>query len=98
MLATCMLELECLMATFDPKACRRPPPQCRNPPRLPVWDQFNGFQSFLIRPRPDKRPFAYVRAQGGEPTRITREDGSYVDLKYDSALRLTNEIFYAAGS
>jgi YD repeat-containing protein len=39
----------------------------------------------------------YVRAAGGEPTRITREDNSYVDLKYDSALRLTNEVFYNAG-
>jgi len=35
--------------------------------------------------------------QGGEPTRVTREDGSYVDLKYDSGWRLTNEIFYASG-
>jgi RHS repeat-associated protein len=36
----------------------------------------------------------YERAAGGEPTKITREDGSYVTLQYDSALRLTNEIYY----
>jgi RHS repeat-associated protein len=39
----------------------------------------------------------YVRAPGGEPTRITREDGSYMDLKYDASLRLTNEVYYTAG-
>jgi len=40
----------------------------------------------------------YQRAAGGEPTQITREDGSYVTLHYDPALRLTNEIFpHAAG-
>jgi RHS repeat-associated protein len=39
----------------------------------------------------------YMRASGGEPTRITREDGSYVLLAYDSALRLTNEIFHSSG-
>jgi uncharacterized protein RhaS with RHS repeats len=42
--------------------------------------------------------FAYVRASGGEPTRITREDQTYVDLKYDAALRLTNEIYYSAAA
>jgi RHS repeat-associated protein len=40
---------------------------------------------------------AYERAPFGEPTRITREDGSYVILNYDSALRLTNEQHYASG-
>ena len=34
---------------------------------------------------------AYDRAPGGEPRRITREDGSTVDLSYDAALRLTGE-------
>src|SRR3990172_5065200 len=34
---------------------------------------------------------AYERAPGGEPTKITREDDSYVLLAYDAALRLTNE-------
>ena len=41
--------------------------------------------------------FGYVRANGGEPTRITREDGSYVELKYDGALRLTNEVYRTSG-
>jgi RHS repeat-associated protein len=36
----------------------------------------------------------YVRAPGGEPTKITREDGSYVMLGYDAALRLTDEAYY----
>src|SRR5947209_6096607 len=40
---------------------------------------------------------AYIHNQGGEPSRVTREDGSYADLKYDSALRQTNEVFYLAG-
>jgi len=40
----------------------------------------------------------YERAAGGEPTKITREDGTYVELKYDPAWRLTNEVFYAGGS
>jgi len=39
----------------------------------------------------------YERATGGEPTKITREDGTYVTLQYDSALRLTNEIYYSSG-
>jgi len=37
---------------------------------------------------------AYERLAGGEPSKITREDGSFVELKYDSALRLTNEVYY----
>lgn len=37
---------------------------------------------------------SYIRAQGGEPLQITREDGSYVVLGYDAALRLTNEVYY----
>lgn len=37
----------------------------------------------------------YERLPGGEPTKITREDGTYVELKYDAALRLTNEIYYS---
>jgi RHS repeat-associated protein len=41
--------------------------------------------------------FGYVRANGGEPTRIIREDGSYVNLNYDAALRLTNEVYRTAG-
>jgi len=39
----------------------------------------------------------YIRAIGGEPTRITREDGTYVILSYDGALRLTNEVYYSSG-
>ncbi|MCL4789108.1 MAG: hypothetical protein KJ070_20325 [Verrucomicrobia bacterium] len=39
----------------------------------------------------------YERTPGGEPTKITREDGTYVGLKYDAAWRLTNEVFYASG-
>ncbi len=34
---------------------------------------------------------SYTRAEGGEPERIEREDGSYVVLGYDGALRLTSE-------
>jgi RHS repeat-associated protein len=41
---------------------------------------------------------AYVRQGIGQPTRITREDGSYAMLAYDSSLRLTNEVYYNASS
>jgi YD repeat-containing protein len=50
-----------------------------------------------VYPRHDPPPCAvlasaaYDRAPGGEPRRITREDGSAVDLSYDGALRLTEE-------
>jgi len=40
----------------------------------------------------------YERAPGGEPTKITREDSTYVMLAYDAALRLTNEVYYSSGS
>jgi len=36
----------------------------------------------------------YVRSPSGEPTRVTREDGSYVVLTYDAALRLDTETYY----
>ncbi len=39
----------------------------------------------------------YQRAVGGEPTRISWQDGSYVDLTYDAALRISDERFYTAG-
>jgi len=39
----------------------------------------------------------YERIGIGEPTKITREDGSYVNLTYDSALRLTSESYYNVG-
>jgi YD repeat-containing protein len=39
----------------------------------------------------------YVRAPGGEPTRITKEDGSYVEVGYDTALRITGERYYTSG-
>lgn len=39
----------------------------------------------------------YVRSASGEPTKITREDGSYVDLTYDAALRLDTETYYTSG-
>lgn len=38
--------------------------------------------------------FTYNRNSLGEPERITREDGSYVELDYDSALRLTREAYH----
>ncbi len=38
----------------------------------------------------------YERNPGGEPNQITREDGSYVVLKYDAALRLKEETYYDA--
>ena len=41
---------------------------------------------------------AYQRAAGGEPSQITREDGTYVVLQYDGALRLTNEVYYSSSS
>jgi RHS repeat-associated protein len=41
---------------------------------------------------------SYERAPFGEPTKIIREGGSnYVTLKYDSALRLTNEVHFING-
>ncbi len=39
----------------------------------------------------------YERATGGEPTKITREDGTYVELKHDASFRLTNEVYYSSG-
>ncbi|NPU92354.1 MAG: PKD domain-containing protein [Gammaproteobacteria bacterium] len=36
----------------------------------------------------------YTRNTGGEPSRITWHDGSYVDLEYDSAIRVTHERFF----
>ncbi len=36
----------------------------------------------------------YEREGIGEPRRVTREDGSYVLLEYDAALRLTEEAFH----
>ncbi|WP_204102234.1 MULTISPECIES: RHS repeat-associated core domain-containing protein, partial [Spirulina sp. CCY15215] len=38
----------------------------------------------------------YIRSDSGEPTKITREDGSYVELKYDESLRLEKETYYDA--
>jgi RHS repeat-associated protein len=38
----------------------------------------------------------YERQGVGEPSKITREDGSYVLLKYDSALRVEKESYYNA--
>ncbi len=40
------------------------------------------------------RSLAYQRQGFGEPTRITREDGSYRTLQYDDALRLVREDFF----
>ena len=39
---------------------------------------------------------AYERKGIGEPTKITREDGSYVKLEYDTSLRVDKEIYYSA--
>jgi len=38
----------------------------------------------------------YVRSASGEPTRITGEDGSWVELGYDGAVRLTSETYHDA--
>jgi RHS repeat-associated protein len=38
----------------------------------------------------------YERTGIGEPTKITREDGSFVTYGYDSALRLTKESYFGA--
>lgn len=40
--------------------------------------------------------FTYERDASGQPTTITREDGSYRELSYDASLRLTQEVFYDA--
>ena len=42
--------------------------------------------------------FTYERDASGQPTTITREDGSYRELSYDASLRLTQEVFYDATS
>jgi RHS repeat-associated protein len=39
----------------------------------------------------------YVRDPSGEPRRITREDGSYVEIDYDAAWRVDEERYFAAG-
>jgi RHS repeat-associated protein len=36
----------------------------------------------------------YERTGIGQPSKITREDGSFVTLKYDAALRVTEESYY----
>jgi RHS repeat-associated protein len=38
----------------------------------------------------------YERNASGEPNKITREDGTYRKLQYDTALRVTKESFYNA--
>jgi RHS repeat-associated protein len=40
----------------------------------------------------------YEREGIGEPTKITREDGTYVRLKYDESLRVEKESYYDAGN
>ncbi len=40
----------------------------------------------------------YARSPSGEPTRITNEDGSFVDLTYDPALRIESERYFDASS
>ena len=40
----------------------------------------------------------YTRQGIGEPSRIDREDGSYVLLNYDTALRITSESYYSAAN
>lgn len=40
---------------------------------------------------------AYIRAASGEPTRVTHEDGAYVDYGYDATLRLTSEQRFSGG-
>jgi RHS repeat-associated protein len=40
----------------------------------------------------------YEREGIGEPTKITREDGTYVKLKYDDSLRVEKESYYDANS
>jgi RHS repeat-associated protein len=40
----------------------------------------------------------YERAKGGEPTKITREDGSYTQITYDASLRVTQEAYYDSNS
>jgi RHS repeat-associated protein len=39
---------------------------------------------------------SYERKDSGEPSKITREDGTYTKLLYDKALRVKNEQFYNA--
>jgi RHS repeat-associated protein len=39
---------------------------------------------------------SYDRNASGEPSKITREDGTYTKLLYDTALRITKESFYNA--
>jgi len=39
----------------------------------------------------------YARSFSGEPTRIDREDGSYVEVGYDAALRVVSELHRDAG-
>jgi RHS repeat-associated protein len=38
----------------------------------------------------------YVRQGIGEPTKIIREDGTYVEIEYDDALRISRETYYDA--
>ena len=39
---------------------------------------------------------SYTRSLSGEPTRIEREDGSYVEVTYDDAVRVETEVHHGA--
>jgi RHS repeat-associated protein len=41
---------------------------------------------------------AYERTGVGQPTKVTREDGSYTVFSYDTALRLTQEDYFSAAA
>ena len=58
-----------------------------------------GWVMSVVHERADDTVIAsstYLRSPTGEPTRITREDGTYVLLDYDSALRIQQEAYRAA--
>jgi len=59
-----------------------------------------GWVMSVTHRRPDTTVITsvtYIRSPSGEPTRITREDGSYVLITYDDALRVESEAYRDSG-
>ncbi len=64
-----------------------------------VWDVRDRIESITHRDAANVvlASRTYVRTASGEPTRITHEDGSYIELEYDAALRVRSETWRDAG-
>jgi RHS repeat-associated protein len=63
-----------------------------------VYDELDRIQSVTHKAANGSvlTSVSYERKASGEPSKITREDGTYTKLQYDNALRVTSESFYNA--